>query len=99
MQTIGGFMNRFIDLPQAISLINQERTNDKLYVSLVQARPTVYQDDKMLPSLPASVANVMQNGRSTNRSYFTTPESADQQMALPFDLQVTGSYSLRIKVN
>ncbi len=53
-------MNRFMDLPQTVSLINQERSNNKLYVSLVEARPTVYYDDKTLPSLPASVLNVMQ---------------------------------------
>ncbi|MCL5743743.1 MAG: hypothetical protein M1541_07425, partial [Acidobacteria bacterium] len=36
MQSTAGFMNRFIDLPQTVSLINQERSNDKLYVSLVE---------------------------------------------------------------
>ena len=99
MQTFAGMSNRFIDLPQTVSLINQERTNNKLYVSLVQSRPTVYVDDKTLPSLPASVANVMQNGRSANRPMFTIPETAIEQAALPFDDAVAGSYSLRIKVN
>jgi hypothetical protein len=99
MQTFAGMSNRFIDLPQTVSLINQERTNNKLYVSLVQSRPTVYVDDKTMPSLPASVANVMQNGRSANRPMFTVPETATEQAALPFDDAVSGSYSLRIKVN
>jgi hypothetical protein len=99
MQTFAGMSNRFIDLPQTVSLINQERTNNKLYVSLVQSRPTVYVDDKTMPSLPASVANVMQNGRSANRPLFTVPETATEQAALPFDEAVSGSYSLRIKVN
>jgi len=98
LQTFAGMSNRFIDLPQTVSLINQERTNNRLYVSLVQARPTVYVDDKTLPSLPASVANVMQNGRSANRPMFTVPETATEQAALPFDDAVSGSYSLRIKV-
>ena len=99
MQTFAGMSNRFIDLPQTVSLINQERTNNKLYVSLVQARPTVYFDDKTMPSLPASVANVMQNGRSANRPMFTIPETATEQAALGFDDAVSGSYSLRIRVN
>jgi hypothetical protein len=99
MQTFAGMSNRFIDLPQTVSLINQERTNDKLYVSLIQARPTVYVDDKTMPSLPASVANVMQNGRSANRPMFTIPETATEQTALAFDDAVSGSYSLRIRVN
>lgn len=99
LQTFAGMSNRFIDLPQTVSLINQERTNNKLYVSLVQARPTVYVDDKTMPSLPASVANVMQNGRSANRPIFTVPETAIEQAALAFDDAVSGSYSLRIRVN
>jgi hypothetical protein len=98
MQSAAGLANRFIDLPEAVSLINQERTNNKLYVSLVQNRPTVYYDDKTLPSLPASVANVMQNGRTGNRSYLVSPETAQEQQSVPFDLMVTGNYSLRIKV-
>lgn len=99
MQVAGGMSNRFIDLPQAVSLINQERTNNKLYVSLVQSRPTVYYDDKTMPGLPPSVANVMQNGRTGSRPYFTIPETAEEQQAIGFDLMVAGAYSLKIKVN
>ncbi|MGH9657908.1 MAG: hypothetical protein ACRD96_05145, partial [Bryobacteraceae bacterium] len=62
IQSLAGFGNRFIDLNQAVSLLNQERANNKLYVSLVQSTPTAYLDDKTLPSLPASVLNVMQAG-------------------------------------
>ena len=98
MQNIAGMMNRFIDLPGTVSLLNQERTNNKLYVSLVESSPTAYYDDKTLPSLPASVLNVMQAGQASNRSLFTSPETATEQMALPFDYVVTGSYSLRIHV-
>ena len=98
MQNIAGAMNRFIDLPGTVSLLNQERTNNKLYVSLVEASPTAYYEDKTLPSLPASVLNVMQAGRASNRSLFTSPETATEQMALPFDYVVSGSYSLRIHV-
>jgi len=98
MQNMAGLMNRFIDLPETVSLINQERSNNKLYVSLVEAVPTAYLDDKTMPSLPSSVLNVMQGGRSTSRSVITSPETATEQMALPFDYVVSGSYSLRIHV-
>jgi hypothetical protein len=98
MQTVAGMMNRYIDLPETVSLINQERGNNKLYVSLLDASPTAYYDDKTLPSLPASVLNVMQSGRGSNRSLITSPESASEQMSLPFDYVVTGSYALRISV-
>lgn len=98
MQSTAGAMNRFIDLPETVSLINQERSNNKLYISLVQARPTVYSDDKMLPSLPASVLNVMQTGRTASRPFLSSAESAVEQMSVPMDLVVSGQYSLKIAV-
>jgi hypothetical protein len=98
MQNSAGFMNRFIDVPQAVSLLNQERTNNRLYVSLVQASPTAYYDDKTMPNMPSSVLNVIQAGRASNRAMVTTPETASEQTSIPFDYVVTGSYSLRINV-
>jgi hypothetical protein len=98
LQNMAGNMNRFLDIPETVSLINQERTNNRLYVSLVQSAPTAYYDDKALPSLPSSVLNVMQAGRPSSRSVVTTPETTSEQMAVPFDSVVTGSYSLRIHV-
>ncbi len=90
--------NRFMDLPETVSLINQERTNNKLYVSLVQGRPTFYEDDKTLPSLPASVLNVMQSSRSANKPLVSSGESTLEQSSIPFDTVVNGSLSLKINV-
>ena len=98
MQTSAGFMNRFIDLPEVISLLNKERSNDKLYVSLVRRSPTIYYEDKTLPGLPASVLNVIQTGRSGRRPFATVGESAIEQTAIPFDYVVSGSYSLNLTV-
>src|ERR1017187_4533105 len=98
MQNAAGFMNHFIDVPQAVSLLNQERTNNRLYVSLVKASPTAYYDDKTMPSMPSSVLNVIQAGRASNRAMVTTPETASEQTSIAFDYMVTGSYSLRIHV-
>jgi hypothetical protein len=98
MQTVAGLLNHYIDLPETVSLINQERSNNKLYVSLLDSSPTAYYDDKTLPSLPASVLNVMQSGHGSNRSLITSPDTASEQMSLPFDYVVTGSYALKITV-
>ena len=98
MQAAAANANNYIDLEQTVSLINQERANNKVYVSLVQARPTVYYDDKQLPSLPASVLNVMQNGRTASRSVLSSAETAHEQLAIPFDQVISGSYSLKITV-
>ncbi len=98
IQNAAAYMNRFIDVPQIVSLINQERSNDKLYVSLIESRPTIYYDDKTLPSLPASVLNVMQTGRAASRPFATSGETAFEQAAIPFDYVVNGSFALKVTV-
>ena len=98
MQSSAAYLNRYIDVPQIVSLVNQERSNDKLYVSLVQPRPTIYYDDKTLPSLPASVLNVMQTGRAATRPFATSGESTIEQTAIPFDYMVNGSFAIKLAV-
>ncbi|MGI8988862.1 MAG: hypothetical protein ACR2I2_04640 [Bryobacteraceae bacterium] len=98
MQSMAGAQNRYIDIPQTVSLINQERSNNKLYVSMLEASPTAYYDDKTLPSLPSSILNVMQAGRASSRSMVTSPESATEQTSIPFDYVISGSYSLKLSV-
>ncbi len=98
VQTLAGAGNRYMDIPQTVSLINQERSNDRLYISLLESTPTAYYDDKTLPNLPLSVLNVMQSGRSINRALTALPESASEQMSLPLDYVVTGSYTLKVEV-
>jgi hypothetical protein len=98
MQSMAGYMNRYMDLSETVSLINQERSNNKLYISLLESTPTAYYDDKTMPSLPASVLNVMQAGRTSNRPIVTSAESAFEQASVPFDYVISGSYSLKITV-
>ncbi len=98
MQSMAGYLNHYMDVSETVSLINQERSNNKLYVSLLDAAPTAYYDDKTMPSLPASVLNVMQTGRASGRPIITSAESAFEQSSVPFDYVVSGSYSLKITV-
>ncbi len=98
-QNIASSLNRIEDVPQTVALLNQERSNTNLYVSLIESQPTVYSDEKVLPSLPASVMNVMQSGRTTNHQFVSSPESAHEQLSVPFDSVITGSYSLKIYVD
>src|SRR5206468_7145344 len=98
-QNIASTLNHIDDIPQTVAMLNDERSNNRLYVSLLESQPTVYSDEKVLPSLPASVLNVMQSGRATNHEFVSTPESAHEQTSVPLDRVVTGSYSLKIHVN
>jgi len=94
----GAAMSEHMDIPQTVSLINQERRNDRLYVSLLEAGPTVFYEDKTMPSLPASVMNVMQTGRTASRRLVSSAENLVEQGSIPFDLVVEGAYALRIQV-
>lgn len=89
--------NRLLDLSQAISIMNQERENNRLYVSLVEPRPTVYADDKEMAGLPQSVLNVLQTGRS-GRPYLATMETTRPQVILPADEIVSGNAVVRFRV-
>jgi hypothetical protein len=97
MQT-GAANAEHMDIPQTVALINQERRNDRLYVSLLEAGPTVFYEDKTMPSLPASVMNVMQTGRTASRRLVSSAENLVEQGSIPFDLVVEGAYALRIQV-
>jgi hypothetical protein len=98
MQSAAALGNRYMDIPETISLLNQERGNNQLYVSLVDGRPTYYADDKTLPSLPASVLNVLQAEKTSTRVLAGSAETAKEQLAVPFDQMITGSYSLKVNV-
>ena len=98
MQSAAINSDRFMTIPQTVSVLNQERSNNKLYISLIEPRPTVFYEDKTLPSLPASIMNVMQTGRTSSRHLQSSAESAVEQGSIPFDFLVDGSYSLRITV-
>jgi hypothetical protein len=98
LQSTAAAGSRYMDVPQTVSLLNQERANNRMYVSLVEARATYFTDDKTLPSLPASMLNVLQADHTVSRSIAGIPETAQEQLSVPFDEMVSGSYSLRIVV-
>ncbi len=98
MQHAAAAGDRYMAMPETVSLLNQERGNNQVYVSLVEGRPTYYSSDKIMPSLPGSILNVIQTERNSSRALIGTPESSTEQLAIPFDEVVSGSYSLRITV-
>jgi hypothetical protein len=97
-QTIASSLNRFVDIPQTVAMLNQERSNDHLYVSLVESQPTVYSDEKILPNLPASVLNVMQSGRDNSHQIVSAPQTTIEEASLPFNVVVDGHCFLKIYV-
>lgn len=98
LQSAVGGMNRYLDVPQTLSLIQQERSNHKLYFSLVHPRPTLYLEDKALPNLPASVMNVLQSQKTVGRPLLSSGETAIEQTALNFEQVITGSAFVKVTV-
>ncbi len=65
MHRVSPTMSRRLDLGSTIALLNKEHTNSQVYVSLLEANPQAMVDDKVMPTLPLSVMNVMDGMRGT----------------------------------
>lgn len=96
-QAMAGMMNRQLGLAQTASLLAQERSNDRLYVSLVTSRPTVYVEDQPMRDVPASVLAAMQSPRGPQRA-LAMPETVMPLGEIPLGSLVSGSAMLRLKV-
>jgi hypothetical protein len=84
-------------LDQLISLLNQERRNDRVYVGLFLPSPTMLWDDKELPNVPLSEINVV-DGRPAPGSVRILRESLASESSLPMGGPVTGIISLNLPV-
>lgn len=89
--------NRVPGLSQLISMINQERANGRLYITLLKPSPTAFVEDKVLPSIPSSVANVIDSGRTQNRLTIQH-ESSIQQESIAVDYVISGNQAVVVTV-
>jgi hypothetical protein len=88
---------RSLDLGSTIALLNKEHANTQLYVSLLQANPEARVEDKVMPSLPLSVMNVMEGMRGT-QDMVVVGESSVNQASAQLDYVVSGSQVITINV-
>jgi hypothetical protein len=86
-----------LDLGSTIALLNKEHSNHGLYVSLLQANPQAMIEDKVMPGLPLSVMNVMDNMRGT-REMVVVGESAVDEASTPLDYVVSGAQIISVVV-
>jgi SpoIVB peptidase S55 len=97
MRRLSGPMSRRLDLGSTIALLNNEHTNSELYVSLLEASPQAMVDDKVMPTLPLSVMNVMDGMRGT-QDMIVVGESAVDEASTPVDYVVTGSQIITLTI-
>jgi hypothetical protein len=84
-------------LDQLITLLNRERRNNQLYVTLMKPTPTLMVDDKELPNAPLSEINVMDQRRLPGNSVLLR-ESAAGEWSVPMDEVISGAASVNIKI-
>ncbi len=90
-------MTRHLDLGSTIALLNKEHSNSDVYVSLLEANPQAMVEDKVMPTLPLSVMNVMDGMRGT-QDMVIVGESAVDEAATPVDYVVTGSQVITLHI-
>jgi hypothetical protein len=86
-----------LDLGATISSLNKERNNSYLYVSLLEPNPQAMIEDKVMPTLPLSVLNVM-DGTSGSQEMVLSAESAVDESSTPIDYVVSGAQLLTINI-
>ena len=89
---------RKLDLASTIALLNKEHANNRVYVSLLEADPEARVADKVMPTLPISIMNVM-DGMRGNQEMIVSGESNVDETATPaLDYVVNGAQLLTVTV-
>ncbi len=91
-------MARKLDLASTIALLNKEHSNNRVYVSLLEADPEAMVADKVMPTLPLSVMNVMDGMRGTQEMVVLGESSVNEVATPPLDLVVAGAQILTITI-
>jgi len=94
----GSLLARKLDLASTIALLNKERVNNRVYVSLLEADPEAMIADKVMPSLPLSIMNVMDGMRGTQDMVVSNESSVNEAATPPLDYVVVGAQVLTINI-
>jgi hypothetical protein len=89
---------RKLDLASTIALLNKEHANNRLYVSLLENDPEARVADKVMPTLPISVMNVMDGMRGNQEMIVSGESSVDETATPPLDYVVSGAQLLTVTV-
>lgn len=97
MSVVSGSQARLDSLEQLISVLNRERRNNRLYVTLLGSSPTMVVQDKVMPNVPASQINLLDQ-RGGPASSLVVRQSAAGEWSLPLDQVVQGSTTITIQI-
>jgi hypothetical protein len=91
-------MARKLDLASTIAILNKEHSNNRVYVSLLEADPEAMVADKVMPALPLSVMNVMEGMRGTQEMVVLGESQVNETATPPLDFAVAGAQVLTITI-
>jgi hypothetical protein len=89
---------RKLDLASTIALLNKEHSNNRLYVSLLEADPEARVADKVMPTLPISVMNVMEGMRGNQEMIVSGESNVDETATPSLDYVVSGAQLLTLTI-
>src|SRR5947208_1467713 len=91
-------LGRKLDLPSTIAWLNKQHVNNRVYVSLLEGDPEAMVGDKVMPTLPLSVMNVMDGMRGTQDMVVLGESSVNEAASQALDYVVSGAQVLTITV-
>src|SRR3984893_580240 len=91
-------LGRKLDLASTIALLNKPNVNNRVYVSLLEADPEALVADKVMPTLPLSIMNVMDGMRGTQEMVVQGESSVNEAATGPLDYVVSGAQVLTITI-
>jgi hypothetical protein len=91
-------LGRKLDLASTIALLNKQHVNNRVYVSLLEADPEAMVADKVMPTLPLSIMNVMDGMRGTQEMVVQSESSVNEVATGPLDYVVSGAQVLTITI-
>ncbi len=89
---------RKLDLASTIAVLNKEHANNRIYVSLLEADPEARVADKVMPTLPLSIMNVMDGMRGNQEMIVSGESNVDETSTPPLDYVVSGAQLLTVTV-
>jgi hypothetical protein len=87
-----------LDLASTIALLNKEHVNNRVYVSLLEADPEAMIADKVMPTLPFSIMNVMEGMQGTQDMVVLGESSVNEASTTLLDYVVSGAQILTINI-
>jgi hypothetical protein len=87
-----------LDLASTIASLNKLHVSNRVYVSLLEGNPGAIVADKVMPTLPLSIMNVMDGMRGTQEMVIVGESSVNEAATAPLNYVVSGAQVLTITI-